>query len=240
MDAVGTLRRTARQLLRVDQIRWAIAAARSVWLIRVKHRLRTLSSEDEEGVFDTTVMHNLRSLSDLAVSRSTFLIRPLSVIEGMGPDMLVIGPRTEGEILNLIGHGFDRRHIRAVDLISYSPWIELGNMHELPYPDDSFDSVLMGWVLAYSSDRRRAAAEVVRTCRDGAVVAVGVEYNPLSDEEIVADMGYLSGGGQRMDTVEKILQHFQPHVDHVYFAHEPRAEARDRIGAVGAIFSIRK
>jgi len=236
---LGTLRRAAIQLLRVDQIRYVVAGIRFIWLVHVRKRLRTFESPSE-GVYENAIPHNLGGMKDVDLARSNFLIRPLSVIESRGPELLVIGPRTEGEILNLMANGFDRRHITAVDLISYSPWIQLADMHDLPFPDDSFDAVLLGWVLAYSDDRERAARELIRTTRDGGTIAVGVEYNPLTDDEIVEEYGYLAAGGPRIESVGELLGFFRPYVDHVYFAHDVLPEARDRIGAVAAIFTISK
>ena len=42
-------------------------------------------------------------------------------------DVLSIGPRSEIEIFGLIGAGFSPDRIRAVDLFSYSPFVEIGD-----------------------------------------------------------------------------------------------------------------
>jgi len=48
------------------------------------------------------------------------------VMEVVGPlhqaDVLCIGPRSEAEILQLWAHGFKLSRIKALDLISYSPY----------------------------------------------------------------------------------------------------------------------
>ena len=86
--------------------------------------------------------------------------------------VLSIGPRAEGELLNLLAHGFRWRNITGLDMISYSPKIDIGDMHAMPYPDDSFDSVVASRVLGYSESPWRAAAEFVRVTRSGGVIAV--------------------------------------------------------------------
>ena len=59
-------------------------------------------------------------------------------------------------MLYLVGYGFKARNVRGLDMISYSPWIDLGNMHETEYSDNTWDAVLCGWTLPYSSESARA------------------------------------------------------------------------------------
>ena len=204
----GLLRHSAHQLLHIDLVRFVVAKARFEWFTKVRRSFRTL--DGQPGVATNTVSHNVKGMGDLAVVRSLTLVRPLSVIEDLQPDadVLVIGPRTEGELLALLAHGFDRRHMRAVDLISYSPWVDLGDMHDLPYADGSFDAVVAGWVLAYSDDTERAAAEILRVARPGATVAIGVEWNARSDEEIISEIGYRPGSERRIGSTDEILALF--------------------------------
>jgi hypothetical protein len=233
--------RAAYQLLLVDRIRLIVASARFLWYVRLRRRLRTLS-EEELGVTERTVTHNLLGLKDLTVARSSKLVRPLSVIETLTPDskILSIGPRTEGELLNLVGHGFRARNIRGVDLISYSPWIDLGNMHNLPYPDDSFDASIMSFTLAYSSERKRAVGEMVRVTRNEGLVAIGVEWNPLSDEELKARHGYTVGAPVRIKSIDELLEFAGDHVGHVYFHHPVHPGHLQRINSICVIFELRK
>lgn len=217
----GLLRHTMHQLLHVDVIRFLVARARYDWFTRLGGGVRTFDSGD--GVAANTVDHNLKGLRDLAVARSLYLLRPVSVLDDVptDADVLLIGPRTEGEILALLAHGFDLRRTRAVDLISYSPWVDLGDMHALPYERHSFDVVVAGWVLAYSEQKSRAAAEIVRVARPGATVAVGVEWNSRSDVEIERDIGYNPGSTERLRTVEDILALFEGTVDRVLAQQSP-------------------
>lgn len=233
----GIVRHTAHQLLHVDLIRFAVAAARFLWFTKVRGAVNTLGTSDQ--IAANTVSHNLKGLRDLAVNRSMYLTRPLSVIDRLttDADVLVIGPRTEGEILGLIAHGFERSHIRGLDLITYSPWVELGDMHAMPYEDGSFDLVILGWVLAYSEDRAQAAKEVLRVLRPGGVVAVGVEWSPESNEELIEQLGYLPGAAKRIDSCADVLALFGDAVDEVLVREEPD---RQRVSPIVTIFSVRK
>ena len=235
----GLLRHSLHQLLNVDVLRFAVAWSRFTWYARVRRQLHTL--EHEEAVATNTVPHNLRGLRDLAVVRSLYLIRPLSVLEELPPDaeLLVIGPRTEGELLALLAHGFEKTAIRAVDLITYSPWIELGDMHQLPYPDDSFDAVIAGWVLAYSDDKPRAAQEILRVVRPEGFVAVGVEWTPKSNEELRSEVGYLPGSQERLTSADQILGLFSGHVENVVVRQDVDPQERDTRSLV-VIFRVGK
>jgi SAM-dependent methyltransferase len=223
----GLARHTAHQLLHIDAVRFVVAQARFQWFTKVRRSLRTL--EHRDGVAVNTVSHNLKGLRDLAVVRSLQLVRPLSVLERLEPDadILVIGPRTEGELLALLAHGFVREHVKAVDLISYSPWVELGDMHALPYADASFDAVVAGWVLAYSDDKAQAAAEILRVARPGATVAIGVEWAPQSDAEIIEELGYRPGSAERLSSIDQILGLFGSSVDTVLYRQDVPADATD-------------
>jgi len=235
----GLARHTIDQLLMVDVIRYAVSSCRYLWLNLFGGGVRTL--DGRPAVATKTVSHNLRGLRDLAVNRSLFLIRPLSIIEALTArsDLLVIGPRTEGEILALMGHGFQRSHIRALDLISYSPWVELGDLHDLAFPDDSFDAVILGWVLAYSDDLPRAAAQVLRVVRPGGVVAIGVEWNAKTDDEIVGDVGYLPGSKTRIASCREILALFEPWVETVILSQDAPRDGQRDLAALLVIFTVR-
>jgi SAM-dependent methyltransferase len=233
--------RFPRQLLRVNRIRHWVAKLRFLWYARLRGRLRTLEGAGA-AVAPNTVMHNLRGLEDFAVVRAMSLIHPLCAIETLGADarILSVGPRSEGELLALVAHGFRPENIRGLDLISYSPWVDLGDMHAMPYPAASFDAVVLGWVLAYSKEPAKAAAEVVRVARPGAIVAVGVEYNPVSDERIREEIGYDPGAPRRPRSVAEVLAFFGDAVGKVHYEHDVAPERRERIGSLCAVFSVRK
>lgn len=236
-------RNLSKQLLMVNGIRYIVALARYIVYVRILHRLRVFDGSGE-GVAQHTVPHNMKGLKDLSVCRSLKLIRPLSVIEAKknteNMRVLTIGPRTEGEILSLISYGFSSNNIKGLDLISYSPWIDLGDMHQMPYADNQFDAVILGWVIAYSEDRYRAAQEVIRVASNGALIAVGVEKNPKSNEELLNELGYLPSSESRIDGVQDVLDLFKDAVDEVYFKQEVIPERRDQKSSICVIFSVKK
>lgn len=235
---------SGRQVLHIVLVRYLVALLRYVTFAWIGRRMRVFDPSDGR-VADMTVRHNQRGMVDLAVARSLTLIRPLMAVDRVSHSLdhaqvLCIGPRTEGELLNLWAHGVRWNHMRGLDLISYSPRIDLGDMHQMPYPDNRWDIILLGWVLAYSNDPARAALEVVRVAKPGAVIAVGIEFSPMSNEQIQAEVGYNPGADQRYTSVDQILSWFGPAVDTVYFRHDVEPEFRDRKGAIVVVFSIKK
>ena len=139
------------------------------------------------------------------------------------------------ELLHLIGLGFSAENIKAIDLISTSPWIDVGDMHALPYPDRSFDVVISSWVLAYSSTPQKAVDEMMRVAKSGALVAIGATHNPKADElEYKAPEEKILGS--RFRRVSQYLDMIGPKLDRVYFQDEP---AGDEQGAVILLASVR-
>ncbi len=43
----------------------------------------------------------------------------------------------------MVSHGLN---IRGLDLFSCSPRIDVGDMHDMRYADNSFDVIFLGWV----------------------------------------------------------------------------------------------
>jgi SAM-dependent methyltransferase len=232
------------QLMRVEAIRALVLALRYLFFARLCRRLRIFQAASE-SVSANTVRYNLSAFKrPLLLKRTNVLLRPFSVIETLGPDsaILVVGPRSEDDLLHLRAYGF--RNVRGIDLISYSPRIDLGDMHALPYADSAFDAILYGWVLVYSDNPQRAAQEAIRVVKDGGIVGIGAEHYPdrqgaPSLEQPARELGY-SIGGQRINTGERHLELFRGHVKQVFFAHDVGAWFGDRMSNTCLIFAVSK
>jgi hypothetical protein len=133
------------------------------------------------------VIHNALGYNLAAAHTAPMLDRPMictnivTSIERVGKnratmDVLSIGPRSEIEIFGLWSAGFSKDRVKGLDLFSYSPFIDVGDMHAMPYADGSFDIVILSEVLPYSKDQQAAANEVLRVCRDRAIIAVATSY----------------------------------------------------------------
>jgi hypothetical protein len=100
----------------------------------------------------------------------------LSAIPDVKKDsLLVIGPRYETELLIARSLGFRREGIRGLDTHSYSPLIDVGDMHATAYGDSSFRNIICGWTLSYSVRPAVAAAEMVRILAPEGYLIVSVQ-----------------------------------------------------------------
>ena len=225
-------------IFRIRGVVDAVTRARFVYSTRIRRRLRVY--DDEHGVVGHD--YSTRSFSfNRPRPRILKLIRPLSVIESLNADskILVIGCRFESDMFYLMGYGFQRENIRGLDMVSYSPWVDLGNMHAMSYPDDAWDAVVCGWTLSYSDDPAQAAREIARVTKPGGIVAVGVSfYSPSWIEKLVREKRYVGDPTKRIQTVEAILKLFGDNVDRVIFSHDPTAGTSH--GSCVVLFSIKK
>lgn len=235
-------------LMAEPTIRHYVVYARALY--RIKLRKKLVLAESEHAL-KANNKHNLRSLYG-ANNRMNLLTYPLSVIETVGPDskILVVGPRNENDLFSLVGLGYKSENIHGLDLISYSEWITLGDMHSIPFEDGMFDAVLCGWTLSYSTNPKKAAQEMLRVTKPGGVIGVGVEYSELTVDDEKALLGYelqeFDKLQRRLNSTADLKAIFEGHIDSVYFEHDaPRRVSHtaqglvDRVSNVAILFSKR-
>jgi SAM-dependent methyltransferase len=192
-----------------------------------KFRLKLFSSKFS---IQNTVSHNLLALknliTDFSMIRMDKLIYSVVAVEKVNSKsiVLVIGPRTESDILKLHGLGFE--NVTGLDLISYSPYIVLGDMHEMPFPDDHFDVVIMGWAITYSKNPNLVASEIIRVCKNGAVVGIGIDHISFDDNDHLnlidnklAEKGSINLTPQkdRINNNQEIISLFGKNLSCIYF-----------------------
>lgn len=169
------------RLLLVPKIRFLFVKWR--WHRR-KSQLRRFQNATS-GVGDNVVSYNLTAFdSDAAFGcggRMDLVMYPLAALAPKSAKVLIVGPRTEDDIYLSKALGF--ADTRGLDLFSYSPHIDLGDMHDLPYRPASFDAIVLGWVVAYSSDPQRAIDQAKLALKPGGFLAIGWEWVPDSDKK---------------------------------------------------------
>ncbi len=245
-NMVATLQKNLNKFLIIDDIRTIIAQTRISYFRHQQMTVSVVDDYDKDSVAELTIEHNLSGLADIAAPRSHFLLRPLiSINEVMhstynGDLFLTVGPRSEGEILNMIGYGIPIDRIKALDLISCSPWIEKGDMHDMPYKDDEFSVILLGFVLGYSINPKKLVSEIRRVAKPGCIVAIGNEFNPKTNEELRVEAGYSSWKVFRYNTADDIINLFEDIIDKVLFQTEPAPQYRTSAGPIGVIFRVKK
>lgn len=184
----------------------------------------------DQGVMPGAIAHNRRELEEHGFGSSTRTARLINPLAALDPvfgqaqklKVLSIGPRTEMELLHLVGVGFRPQNIWAVDLISSSPWMDVGDMHKLPYPDKMFDVVISSWVLNYSKDPQLAVNEMVRVCAKRGLIAIGLTYAPEFGAGYVAtNPGQTDIVGSMQRSVADLSRLFGDRLDRILFQQDP-------------------
>jgi SAM-dependent methyltransferase len=116
------------------------------------------------------------------------LINRVAEAQPAGGAALCVGCRNTLELDRFRAHGFD--DVVGIDLFSQRDDILVMDMHELSFPDDSFDVVYASHALEHSYDVDRVVREIGRVARDGAVVGVEV---PVRAQASAADRVLFSG-----------------------------------------------
>jgi hypothetical protein len=248
-------------LLNFTRIRVIISFVRAFWFIKILRKLSIIDNTSTSEVHEHTVFSNLRRVvankqkplldGDYLFgldkhhegTKIRTLMNPVISIDRISDNLkrikvLIIGPKLEAEILSVMSYGIPLSNIKAVDLISYSPWIEKGDMHNLSYQDDEFDLILCGWVIAYSNDKAKAASEIIRVGKKEAIIALGATDSPLSNEEVIARRGYLVGSEQRINNVETLLSLFKEKIAKIYFKHDVDEDRKNTNGKILTVFSL--
>ena len=120
--------------------------------------------------------------------------------------VLSVGPRAEGEIFNIFSYGFELKNIVGVDLFSYSPLIELGDMHNLQFKNGQFDVVLMNKCLAYSNNKQKALSEAKRVLTQSGLLLIGYSVNKnLTEQDQIKKRGYLvASPHEKINSMEEL------------------------------------
>ncbi len=196
----------------------------------------------DDDVTANTIEYNRRQLlSGAGMERPRLLVDVVKSLHHVSArigemKVLCIGPRSENEIFMLIGNGFAPENIRGLDLISYSEFVDAGDMHAMPYGDDEFDIVILGWVLGYSHAPDRVAAEVMRVAKPGAVIAIGQEHDPRTGQAGPQD---ISVEGHSFKDTAEILALFGDNVHAVYFRHDVHRTMRDAMCHLMVVFELK-
>jgi hypothetical protein len=203
------------------------------WRLLLTHGMQSLDGKTLEGsksFLRKVASYNKSQIWEWHRTRTEKLMAVLRCVDELPrkPKILVIGPRNEAELLLLNLYGFPFEDMESVDIFSYSPLIKLQDMHELAFPDDSFDIVYSAWTLKYAYDVEKACREMVRVLKPGGVIATGFSHTEL----VTSATGAPLAGG-----LDELLALFKPYVDWIYWQEAlPTARSHE----ITTIFRIKK
>ena len=195
-----------------------------------------------------TIRHNVESLNpQIAYYRPMGLMGPLlgmdQVMRSMDTmKMLIIGPRTEQEILWYLSMGVKSENITGLDLFTYSDFIETGDMHEMIYADNSFDVIIFSWVLGYSKSQVKAVSEAVRCVKPNGLIGIGEQWDPTPVEIISKQMQQNAGyalEGTETRSCNDLLSLFNVDIK-PRFVNEPIPSMKKGIGHISIIVEVLK
>ena len=142
-------------------------------------KLATYSNRD---IGSETVKYNMEALNNLKAAfgmggRMGLLLYPTLMLtrDRVSPKILIVGPRTEDDIFWAKALGL--KNTIGLDLFSYSNLIDVGDIHATSYADNSFDAVLLGWMISYSSNPEAVIAECRRILKPNGFLGIGIESN---------------------------------------------------------------
>src|ERR671931_637095 len=135
-----------------------------------------------------------------------------------GGSVLCVGCRNALELDRFRARGFD--DVVGIDVFSQREDIKVMDMHEMTFPDDSFDVVYASHALEHSYDVQRVVDQVVRVARDGAIVGVEV---PVRVQASSADRIVFSG-------LDELRAAFEPNIGDEVLAEEqpPHSPTNDQ------------
>jgi SAM-dependent methyltransferase len=211
----------ARKLLSVDKLRNIYCFLRVFYFCKLKNNLKNFE-EITDDTWKYTLDSNKRAIynkninlpkhpranrifeigKSLDGSKSKWLLEVVNKrykkSEFKSLKVLSIGPRSEGEIYKIFASGFELNNIVGLDLFSYSPFIKLGDMHNLEFSDSEFHIIFMGWCLAYSNNKSKALSEVKRVLKKNGLLVIGHSTLEKTQDQIIASRGYLVGSPNEM------------------------------------------
>jgi SAM-dependent methyltransferase len=148
-----------------------------------------------------------------------------------GGRVLCVGCRNTLELDRFRARGFE--DVIGIDVFSQREDIKVMDMHEMTFPDNSFDVVYASHALEHSYDMGKVVNEIVRVARDGAVVGVEV---PIRAQASAADRVVFSG-------LDELRAAFRPHIAEERLAEEqtPHSATNDQGTEIARIvFRLKK
>jgi hypothetical protein len=247
-----------RQALRIDILRFLICYIRFLFFFYIKRNFRTLyelnyKSESIPGnkkLNLDTIEYNANytkftTIKELFNQFSGYRSQRLvGILQGVFSGVeclrhkkcLSIGPRTESELFSLASYGAKIKDIKGLDLQTYSPLIEPGDVTNIPFGDNSFDCIVAGWIVHYVSNQEKAVSELIRVLKPNGYLALSVSWYPEGHKY---DNGDFSGG-RNIKNSEALLKLFQGYQYDVIFNYDQSKIDPNQVGDIILLLRVNK
>jgi SAM-dependent methyltransferase len=174
------------------------------------HRLGKQQPPEYRDYLATQLRRTLSKSETDPGAGAVALINSVTEAQPSGGAVLCIGCRNALELDRFRARGFEE--VVGIDVFSQREDILVMDMHQLTFPDDSFDVVYASHSLEHSYNVTRVVREIGRVARDGAVVGVEV---PVRTQQSAADRVVFSGLDELRDVFggrvgEEVLAEEQP------------------------------
>lgn len=182
MKLVKRFKKLLIQSLKINKLRFLVVKYRYLLL---KNKIKFYKG-GSSSINHKTVEYNLTAFdSDSAFGcgqRMGLLIYPVVAyntsnnVDKSKLKVLIVGCRTEDDIFWMKSYGFSQT--MGFDLFSYSKYVLLGDIHKTEFPNQSFDIILLGWILPYTKDPAKVLKECRRILKLGGLLGIGIDHTP--------------------------------------------------------------
>jgi SAM-dependent methyltransferase len=210
---------------------WRRAGETRHWLT-LRRRLEAGRPDEYREYLETQLRRSLSKRANDPGIGARVLIDAVAQSAGeRRSSILCVGCRNPVELDEFRARGFE--NVVGIDLFSQRDDILVMDMHELTFPDDSFDVVYASHALEHAYDVGAVVGQIARVGREGALVAVEV---PVRHRGSTADRVEFSG-------LDELRQTLGAHLGEELLAEEQ--EARSPTNEQGSdvariVFRLRK
>ena len=198
---------------------------------RLNHTIPVESTEHRQYL-NQQLARTLPKRSTRLQKRTRILIDQTATFASLPKaDVLCIGCRNTAEIDYF--RMKKAQSVTGIDLYSQDPSIQIMDMHQMTFADNSFDVIYSSHSLEHAKEITKVVQEILRVARPGATIAIEV---PVNYEPSGADLIDFS-------SLDHLHQFFAPYIDQVYWSEsltpsDPGCEAGTPI--IRTIFRLKK
>lgn len=208
---MNVARRMYRQMKRLRH-RWHL------WRYgeRMRERLRP-HAPDYAAYLETQLQRTIRKNDNRLQPRTVYLVDKLAeLVDLREKEVLCIGCRNHAELKYIAGKG--AKKVTGIDLFSSHPDILVMDMHQMTFPDNSFDIVYSSHSLEHALDPKVVVEEFQRVCRSPGfmVIEVPVLFDPTKTGADLVDF----------KSNKKILKLFPMNDTKVLFAEDVKSSGK--------------